>query len=85
MISLIMESKVHLLINTVSGDKRSEREASVLRRTAVENAVPCLTSLDTAAALLESLVARAEGQGDASRPRCLTIDEYCASKPGGAS
>jgi hypothetical protein len=48
----------------------------------VENGVPCLTSLDTAAALLESLVARAEGQGEASRPRCLTIDEYCASKPG---
>jgi len=32
--------------------------------------------------VLESLAARAAGNGEASRPRCLTIDEYCASKPG---
>jgi carbamoyl-phosphate synthase large subunit len=66
------------LINTVSRDKLSEREAAVLRRTAVENGVPCLTSLDTAAALLAALEARADGQEEDARPHCLTIDEYCS-------
>ena len=84
LISLIQDGKVNLLINTVSQHKQAEREATLLRRAAVENGIPCLTSLDTAAALLESLAARAAGNGEASRPRCLTIDEYCASKPGSA-
>jgi carbamoyl-phosphate synthase large subunit len=75
LVSLIQEGKVNLLINTVSRNKLSEREAAILRRTAVENGVPCLTSLDTAAALLET---RRDGQDESSRPHCLTIDEYCA-------
>jgi carbamoyl-phosphate synthase large subunit len=78
LVQLIQDGRVNLLINTVSRDKLSEREAAVLRRTAVENAVPCLTSLDTAAALLAALEARADGQEEDSRPHCLTIDEYCA-------
>jgi len=78
LISLIQEGKVHLLINTVSRNKRSEREALLLRRAAVENGVPCLTSLDTAAALLEALESRRDRQDEASQPHCLTIDEYCA-------
>ena len=79
LISLIQDGKVNLLINTVSRNKRSEREAALLRRAAVENGVPCLTSLDTAAALLESLVVRGDGSDERSRPSCMTIDEYCAS------
>jgi carbamoyl-phosphate synthase large subunit len=82
LVSLIQEGKVHLLINTVSRDKRSEREAALLRRAAVENGVPCLTSLDTAAALLEALETRVEGRERDSRPHCLTIDEYCAGETG---
>jgi carbamoyl-phosphate synthase large subunit len=78
LVSLIQEGKVNLLINTVSRNKLSEREAAILRRTAVENGVPCLTSLDTAAALLEALETRRDGQDESSRPHCLTIDEYCA-------
>jgi carbamoyl-phosphate synthase large subunit len=78
LVSLIQEGKVNLLINTVGRNKLSEREAAVLRRTAVENGVPCLTSLDTAGALLEALEAsRNAGEVD-SRPNCRTIDEYCA-------
>jgi len=77
LISLIQEGKVVLLINTVSRNKLSEREAALLRRTAVENGIPCLTSLDTAAALLEALEANVDG-ADSGRPHCLTIDEYCA-------
>ena len=75
LVSLIQEARVNLLINTVSSNKRSEQEARLLRRAAVENGVPCLTSLDTAAALFEALAARASGDG--GRPHCLTIDEYC--------
>ncbi|MFN3649271.1 MAG: carbamoyl-phosphate synthase large subunit [Armatimonadota bacterium] len=78
LISLIQDGKVNLLINTVSRNKRSEREAALLRRAAVENGVPCLTSLDTAAALLDALTARAEGHEGDGRPNCKTIDEYCA-------
>jgi carbamoyl-phosphate synthase large subunit len=85
LVSLIQEGQVNLLINTVGRNKLSEREAAVLRRTAVENNVPCLTSLDTAAALLEALEARqaaaALGEEDDSlRPHCRTIDEYCAPR-----
>ncbi len=77
LVSLIQEGSVNLLINTVSRNKRSEREAAVLRRTAVENGVPCLTSLDTAAALLQALELQAYGTAEESRPHCRTIDEYC--------
>jgi len=85
LVSLIQEGKVILLINTVSQNKQSEREAALLRRTAVENGVPCLTSLDTAEALLEALAARIESHDEGSRPHCLTIDEYCAAKGWGES
>ncbi len=80
LISLIQEGKVNLLINTVSRNKKSEQEAILLRRAAVENGVPCLTSLDTVGALLEALSARANGGGEDMRPHCLTIDEYCKGK-----
>jgi carbamoyl-phosphate synthase large subunit len=78
LISLIQAGKVNLLINTVSRNKRSEREAILLRRAAVENGVPCLTSLDTANALVAALESRRARTSEASQPHCLTIDEYCA-------
>jgi carbamoyl-phosphate synthase large subunit len=83
LVSLIQEGKIVLLINTVSRNRLSEREAQVLRRTAVENGVPCLTSLDTARALLAGLQARA-GEGEDARPHCRTIDEYCFPAAPGA-
>jgi len=82
LISLIQEGKIILLINTVSNNKRSEREAALLRRAAVENGVPCLTSLDTVAALLDALEARTDGADGDAKPHCLTIDEYCAGAGG---
>jgi carbamoyl-phosphate synthase large subunit len=81
LISLIQEGKVNLLINTVSRNKLSEREAQLLRRAAVENGVPCLTSLDTAQALVEALEVRKPGSAEDARPHCRTIDEYCAQPP----
>jgi carbamoyl-phosphate synthase large subunit len=71
-VDLIKSGKIALLINTLSTDKRIEREAARIRRASVEAGVPCLTSLDTAKALLMSLAAQRE-----SEPFALaTIDEY---------
>ncbi|MBC7528022.1 MAG: carbamoyl-phosphate synthase large subunit [Chthonomonadaceae bacterium] len=71
---LIRSGQIKLLINTLSSDKRIEREASQIRRASVEAGVPCLTSLDTARALLLSLTAHT-GQSEL----CVaTVDEYLA-------
>ena len=61
-----------MLINTLSTDKRIEREAARIRRASVEAGVPCLTSLDTARALLVALEARQHGDDFA----LATVDEY---------
>ena len=72
LLNLVRGGKVDLLVNTASTDRKSERQASVIRRASVEHGVPCLTSLDTVRALLHALVHRTKGD----RPLCMTIDEY---------
>ncbi len=72
LIDLIRGGKVDLLINTLSKDKKIEREGAAIRRTSVEHGIPCLTSLDTAKALLYALSSRKEGETFG----CLTIDKY---------
>ena len=69
---LIRSGEIHLLINTLSTDKRIEREAASIRRASVEAGVPCLTSLDTARAL--RLALSATSQSD--RTSVQTVDEY---------
>ncbi len=71
---LIRSGSIKLLINTLSSDKRIEREASQIRRASVEAGVPCLTSLDTAKALLLSLTAHTGGAAQT----VATVDEYLA-------
>ncbi len=71
-VDLLRSGKIDLLINTLSSDKRIEREAVRIRRASVEAGVPCLTSLDTARALLLALSAR--NQGDVFA--LATINEY---------
>ena len=71
-IELIKSGKIDLLINTLSSDRRIEREGTQIRRASVEAGVPCLTSLDTAKALLMSLEARSRGDAFA----LATVDEY---------
>jgi carbamoyl-phosphate synthase large subunit len=75
-VDLIKSGEIHLLINTLSSDKRIEREAASIRRASVEVGVPCLTSLDTARALLLALRARREENVFA----LATIDEYLHRK-----
>ncbi len=73
-VELIKSGQIDLLINTLSTDKRIEREGKEIRRASVEAGVPCLTSLDTAKALLLSLKARSAGDPFA----LATVDEYLA-------
>ena len=75
LLELIQSGSIHLLINTMSKDKRSEMEAAVIRKTSVQHSIPCLTSLDTAQALLLALTAKRAGRDF----ECLTIDQYLIS------
>jgi carbamoyl-phosphate synthase large subunit len=78
LVDLIRSGKIDLLLNTISTDRQTEREAALIRRASVENGVPCLTSLDTAQALLTALSSRPGGGSLAETPHCRTIDEYLA-------
>ena len=79
LLHLIHGGKVSLLINTISKDKRIEREGAQIRRASVERGVPCLTSLDTARALLLALRSYRDGGSDALTVR--TVDEYLHTEP----
>ncbi len=54
-IDLIQTGKIHLVINTATRGRLPERDGFKIRRKSVEQSIPCLTSLDTAKAVLESL------------------------------
>ena len=72
LIDLIYSGEVGLLINTISKDRRIEQEGALIRRASVERSVPCLTSLDTARALLTALESYNRGEEMGVR----TVDEY---------
>lgn len=55
LLSEIRSGRVDLVINTISKSKNVESDGFKMRRVAVERGIPCLTSLDTAGALLKSL------------------------------
>ncbi|MCS7310623.1 MAG: hypothetical protein NZ741_10415, partial [Armatimonadetes bacterium] len=72
LLDLIRRRKVDLLINTLTRDRQIEREGAIIRRASVERGIPCLTSLDTARALLKALEALRRGDDFLVR----TVDEY---------
>lgn len=76
LLDLIHGGRVDILINTTSQNKAVEREGALIRRASVERGVPCLTSLDTARALLLALEARRSGDTFDVR----TVDEYLGAK-----
>jgi carbamoyl-phosphate synthase large subunit len=78
LLDLVRGGEIDLLINTLSTDKRTEREAHQIRRTSVEMGISCLTSLDTARALLRALDARSRGEEFA----CATVDDYLLGRSG---
>lgn len=51
----IRDGRINLVINTMTAGKSSETDGFLIRREAVENNIPCLTSLDTAEALLQAM------------------------------
>lgn len=71
-LDLIKGGKVRLVLNTMSKDGKVERDGAKIRRAAVEHEVPCLTSLDTARALLLAIESSSEDD-DFS---CLPIHLY---------
>ena len=52
---LIKAGEIHLVVNTLTRGKQPERDGFKIRRAAVEHAVPCLTSIDTAREILNVL------------------------------
>ena len=81
-VDVIVRGEVQLVINTMSniyedpGDGRPIfKDGFEIRRAAVERRIPCLTSLDTATALLESAVATPD------EIEVRTIDEWRDSVP----
>jgi len=58
LLGLITATEIDFLINTPERERTPERDGLKIRRAAVEHGVPCLTSLDTAQALLTALAYR---------------------------
>lgn len=71
-VDLLRENKIHLVINTLTKGKAPERDGFRIRRAVVEMGVPCLTSLDTAKAILEVLEEFKEG----SKLDIVPLQEY---------
>jgi carbamoyl-phosphate synthase large subunit len=82
-VDLIKSGRVDLVINTISnemspgpanadGSRLAIRDGFEIRRAAVERRIPCLTSLDTASALVESLNLLALDGAF----QVMTVDEY---------
>lgn len=53
LIDLIQKGKVQFVVNTMTKGKQAARDGFQIRRTSVENGVPCLTSMDTVEAILK--------------------------------
>ena len=68
----IMEGRVSLMINTPSLTETSEGEAARIRRACIETGVPCVTSIDTASALVQAL----DVFEDPTKAECLRLEEY---------
>ncbi len=56
-VDVIADGTVQAVVNTLSGDTSVLRDGFYIRRAAVERRIPCFTSLDTARAAVESLLA----------------------------
>lgn len=68
----VARGEVSLLINTPGPDAQAELEGAQIRRACIETGVPCVTSLDTAGAIVRALDVFA----DPSKASCLRLEEY---------
>ena len=71
-LDLVLSGKVSLMINTPSNDKAAEQEAARIRRACIETGIPCVTSIDTAGAIMRALDVFA----DPSKATCKRLEEY---------
>jgi carbamoyl-phosphate synthase large subunit len=71
-LDFIKEDKITLVINTPTRGKLPERKGFILRRTAMEYNIPCITSLDTTNAVLSIL----ERLIHENRAEVYSLDEY---------
>ena len=55
MLDLISSGRIKLVVNTPTKGRQPERDGFKIRRKAVEMSIPCLTSLDTANAVLDCI------------------------------
>jgi carbamoyl-phosphate synthase large subunit len=62
LVDIIKEEKVDLVLNTLTKGKEPTRDGFMIRRAAVEHGIPCLTSLDTANALLKAVTMVVSGE-----------------------
>jgi carbamoyl-phosphate synthase large subunit len=60
------------MINTPSLNETAESEAARIRRACIETGVPCVTSIDTAVALIRAL----DVFSDPTKADCLRLEEY---------
>jgi len=74
LLDLVLSGQVSLMINTPSLTETSESEAARIRRACIETGVPCVTSIDTAVALIHALDVFA----DPTKAQCLRLEEYFA-------
>jgi len=72
LIDHISRGEVSMLINTPGLDPQMEHEGAQIRRACIETGVPCVTSLDTAGALVRALKVFA----DPSLSTCKRLEEY---------
>lgn len=62
-LDLIQSGKLGMIINTPTKGRKPDRDGFKIRRKAVEMSIPCLTSLDTASAVIRCLkLGKTEGQ-----------------------
>ena len=72
LLDMLQAGKVSLMINTPSLSETSESEAARIRRACIETGVPCVTSIDTAEALVKAL----DYFKDPMKASCLRLEEY---------
>ncbi|HEX3032959.1 MAG TPA: carbamoyl-phosphate synthase large subunit [Bacillota bacterium] len=68
----IQQDKIHLVINTLTKGKIPARDGFQIRRASVEHSIPCLTSLDTTAVMLQVLEELDKGKQAVLKP----LQEY---------
>src|SRR5579871_4803305 len=71
-LDLIMSGGVSLMVNTPGLTETAESEAARIRRACIETGVACVTSIDTATALVRAL----QVYSDPAKAQCLRLEEY---------